>query len=171
MEYALPRRLHPLRAVRFNHVSVYADDLETSARFYEDLFGMERLPSPDFGATKVLWLRLGDQQLHLFHRETEAPPFHHFGIDVDDFERTYLEARRRGLLDDSTFGPAVRELPDGSVQMYIRDPASNLVEVDWPDASTIDRAIVTDVRKLDDDVPQAGDALLATLYHALRERD
>lgn len=158
-----------MRAVRLNHVSVYATDLEASARFYEELFGLERIPTPDFGATKVLWLRLGDQQLHLFHRETEAPPFHHFAIDVDDFERTYLEARKRGLLDASTFGRGVRELPDGSVQMYIRDPSGNLVEVDSPDVSKLDRSIVTDVRKLDDDIPQAGEALRATLYHALRE--
>ena len=29
--------------------------------------------------------------------------------------------------------PTVRELNDGSVQMYLRDPAGNLVEIDWPD--------------------------------------
>jgi len=157
-----------MRALRFNHVSIYADDLEESARFYEELFGLERLPTPDFGATAVLWLGVADQQLHLFHRETEAPVFHHFAVDVDDFERTYLEARRRGLLEDSTFGPAVRELPDGSVQMYIRDPVGNLVEVDWPDASTLDRSVVGEIARLEDEVPQVGAAAGATLYHVRR---
>jgi lactoylglutathione lyase len=157
-----------MRATRFNHVSIYADDLEASARFYEDLFGLERLPTPDFGATEVLWLRVGEQQLHLFRRETEAPVFHHFGIDVDDFERAYLEAQRRGLLDDSTFGPAVRELPDGSVQMYLRDPAGNLVEVDWPSAASLDRSVVGEIPRLEDDVRQRGDAARATLYHGRR---
>ena len=155
-------------ATRFNHVSIYADDLETSARFYEEMFALERLPTPDFRDAKVLWLALGDQQLHLFQRDTEAPEFHHFAVDVEDFERTYAEARRRGLLDDSTFGAAVRELPDGSVQMYIRDPAGNLVEVDAPDASKLDRSVVTELARLEDTVSQDRESAAATLYHARR---
>ena len=27
--------------------------------------------------------------------------------------------------------------------MYLRDPAGNLVEVNWPDASSLDRSVVT----------------------------
>ena len=41
-------------------------------RFYEELFGMERLPTPNFGL-KIRWLGLGDQQLHLFDVD-EVPP-------------------------------------------------------------------------------------------------
>ena len=37
--------------------------------------------------------------------------------------------------------------------MYLRDPGGNLVEIDWPDASTLDRSIVTDLRKLADEQP------------------
>jgi hypothetical protein len=48
--------------------------------------------------------------------------------------------------------------------MYIRDPAGNLVEIDWPDVTTIDRSVVTDIRKLDDDVRQTGESAAATLY-------
>src|SRR5438105_4867104 len=98
--------------------------MEASLRFYTDVFGMERLPSPNF-AQHVEWLRLGDQQLHLFHRETAAPEFHHIALDVDDFEAAYLKAKELGLLDEDSFGAAVRELPGGAVQMYIRDPARN----------------------------------------------
>lgn len=156
-----------MRAVRFNHVSISADDLEASARFYEELFGVERLPTPNLGGN-ILWLRLGDQQLHLFERETGPPRFHHFALDVDDFEATYLKAKKLGLLDLDTFGAPVRELPDGAVQMYIRDPAGNLVEIDWPDASTLDRSLVTDLVRLGDQWPQEGDAVRATLYHAAR---
>ncbi len=53
--------------------------------------------------------------------------------------------------------------------MYLRDPAGNLVEVDWPDVTTLDRSVVTDIRKLDDDVPQTGESHGATLYLALAE--
>lgn len=151
-----------MRATRINHVSVHAIDLEASARFYEKLFGMERLPTATF-RQRVLWLRLGDQQLHLFEGD-EAPRYHHLGIDVDDFEAVYLKAKELGVLDSDAFGATLREHPSGWVQMYLRDPAGNLVEVDWPDASSLDRSIVTEIVKLDDDVPQTGSAREATIY-------
>ena len=153
--------------MRLNHVSIHAYDLEESARFYTDVLGMERLPSPDFDHP-VVWLRLGEQQLHLFKRETLAPEFHHIGLDVDDFEAAYVMANDRAIHDTETLGPQVRELPDGSVQMYLRDPAGNLVEIDWPDASTLDRSVIMDIPKLADERPQSEEALQSTLYHAGR---
>ena len=154
-----------MRATRFNHVSVHAFDLEESLGFYMDVFGLERLPSPNF-STHVEWLRVGEQQLHLFKSENPAPRSHHFALDVDDFEAAYLKAKELELLDDETFGAAVRELPDGAVQMYIRDPSGNLVEVNWPDVSTLDRSIITGIRSVADERPQTGEAASATLYHA-----
>jgi lactoylglutathione lyase len=154
-----------VRAKRLNHVSIHASDMEESLRFYVEVFGMERLPSPNF-SQHVEWLRLGDQQLHLFKRDTPAPDFHHIALDVDDFEAAYLKAKELGLLDQDSFGASVRELPDGAVQMYLRDPAGNLVEVDWPDISTLDRDVVTNITRLADERPQTGDAARAALYHA-----
>jgi len=158
-----------VRAKRLNHVSIHANDMEESLRFYIDVFGMERLPSPDF-SQHVEWLRLGEQQLHLFLRETPAPEFHHIALDVDDFEAAYLKAQELGLLDEDAFGAGVRELPDGAVQMYIRDPAGNLVEIDWPDVTTLDRSVIGTIRRIEDERPQTGEAARATLYHAAGER-
>jgi catechol 2,3-dioxygenase-like lactoylglutathione lyase family enzyme len=103
-----------MRATRFTHVSIHADDLEESARFYVDLFGMRRVPAPDF-EHPVVWLEVGDQQLHLFHRDTPAPEFHHIGLDVDDFEAAYTVALERGLFDRDAWSPNVRVLNDGAV--------------------------------------------------------
>jgi catechol 2,3-dioxygenase-like lactoylglutathione lyase family enzyme len=138
--------------------------MEASLRFYIEVFGMERLPSPNF-AQHVEWLRLGEQQLHLFESESPAPRSHHFALDVDDFEAAYLKAKELDLLDADAFGASVRELPGGAVQMYLRDPAGNLVEVDWPDISTLDRDIVTDISRVADERPQTGEAAQARLYH------
>jgi lactoylglutathione lyase len=151
-----------VRATGFNHVSLHVVDMDESLRFYTEVFGMERIPSPSF-KMPVEWLRLGDQQLHLFERETPAPDFHHIALTVDDFEAVYLKANELGIID-RTLAPDVRELPDGSVQMYVRDPAGNLVEVDWPDAKTLDRSVVSGLRKLADEVPQTGEALEARLF-------
>ena len=58
----------------------------------------------------------------------------------------------------------MRELNDGAVQMYLRDPAGNLVEVNWPDVSTLDRSVVTDIVSIADERPQSDEALRARLY-------
>ena len=144
-------------------MSIQAVDMEESVRFYTEMFGMERVPTPNFG-NPVVWLQLGEQQLHLFVREGDVPRYHHFGIDVDDFEAVYRLAKERGLLDRRMGRDAIRSHPTGWVQMYLRDPAGNLVEVDWPDVSTLDPAVAREIGKLADSQPQTGDAARATLY-------
>lgn len=138
-------------------------------RFYTEVFGMEKIPTYNF-AFPVQYLRLGDLQLHLFERESDAPAFHHIGINVDDFQGAYFKAKELGILERESFFEDMYELPDGSVQMYVRDPAGNLVEIDWPDVTTLDRGVLTDLKKLDDSVPQTGDALRATLYLETADR-
>jgi hypothetical protein len=54
----------------------------------------------------------------------------------------------------------------GWVQMYIRDPAGNLVEIDWPDIESLNAATRGDIVPLESTVPQEGDAAVATLYHS-----
>ena len=152
-----------MRATRINHVSISATDLEESTRFYVDVFGMRRVPAPDF-EHPVVWLELGDQQLHLFGRDTPAPDYHHIGFEVDDFETAYKIACERGLFDKDAWSPDVRVLNDGAVQMYLRDPAGNLVEINWPDASTLDRSVVTAMRHISDERPQSEEAMRASLY-------
>ena len=156
-------------ALSLNHVSVHANDLEESAAFYVELFGMVPIARPNF-AFPGRWLRVGGQQLHLFVREeATAPIFHHMAIDVDDFETVYTKVRDRGLFDRDTFGGEIIVLPDGAVQMYLRDPAGNILEVDWPSIDALDPAVVGEIRRLADSVPQTAESREATLYHQLRE--
>lgn len=161
-------KLAVVRATGFNHVSVHALNLEESVRFYTDVCGMEKIATYTF-AFPVQYLRLGDLQLHLFERETPAPEFHHIGIDVDDFEGAYLKAQELGILDSSAFYSDIYELPDGAVQMYVRDPAGNLVEFDWPDVDSLDRSVLPAIKKLSDTVEQTVEGLRSTLYLALHE--
>ena len=152
-----------MRATSFNHVSIHADNLEQSVRFYTEVLGMEKIPTYNF-AFPVQYLRLGELQLHIFEREAPAPAYHHIGIDVDDFEEAYERARDLGVLERESFFEDMYELPDGSVQMYVRDPAGNLIELDWPDVTTLDRSRLPELKRLGDSVPQTGDALNASLY-------
>jgi len=150
-------------ATSFTHVSIHAIDMEESLRFYATMFEMERVVSPDFDQ-RVEWLALGDQQLHLILSDGPAPAHHHFGLDVDDFAAVYRAAVERGAFDSTTFSASVRELNDGSVQMYLRDPAGNLVEVNCRNAAKVDRSVVTEIRRVSDGRPQSAEAMRARLY-------
>lgn len=152
-------------ATGFNHVSIRARELERSVRFYEDVFGMERIPTYDFDAP-TQYLRVGDLQLHVFERgdPSDPVPLHqHLAIDVDDLEAVFLRARDLGVLDD-TFGDPIVELPDGSVQLYLRDPAGNLVEVNWPDVTTLDDSVVRPIKRHVERVEQSEEGMRASLY-------
>jgi lactoylglutathione lyase len=154
-----------MRATRINHVSLNAVDIEESGRFYQEVFGMERLPTPNFGFP-VYWLRLGDTQLHLFQTGTLAGGNHHVGIEVDDFEGVFRELERRGLLPEEGFFSNMYEMPDGAVQMYFRDPGGNLVEVDHPDVSKLDRSLFGErLKRLEELEPQGAENRLSTLFN------
>jgi|SRR5215216_5270293 len=154
-----------MRTTGFTHVSVHAHDLDESVRFYQELFDMEEIPAPDF-PFPVRWLRVGDLQLHLFQSEEAAPQAHHFGLDVDDFEATYRKAQELGVVEGEGYFSKVYELPDGAVQLYLRDPAGNMVEANWPDVSTLDRSVVTSIEKVD---AETHEAVKATLYLSRQE--
>jgi catechol 2,3-dioxygenase-like lactoylglutathione lyase family enzyme len=128
---------------RINHVSVNALDLQESVDFYVDLLGAEPIATPNFGIP-VQWLALGRTQLHLFERDIRPTSHHHFGITVDDLERVYRAAERRDAFDDEAFKNRLVELPGDVVQLYLRDPAGNLVEID---ADGVDR-LPDDMRAL-----------------------
>jgi catechol 2,3-dioxygenase-like lactoylglutathione lyase family enzyme len=136
-----------MRATGFTHVSIGARDLEESVRFYEDFFGMEEVPAPDFTGP-VRWLRVGDLQLHPFQDESSAPIGHHFALDVDDFGAAFKKAPETEARVKGGNYSTIRELPDGSVQMYLRDPAGNLVEVNWRNANTLDRGLIGEIQKI-----------------------
>jgi catechol 2,3-dioxygenase-like lactoylglutathione lyase family enzyme len=121
---------------RINHVSVNARDLGESVAFYTDLFGAEPLPTPNFGFP-IQWLALGRTQLHLFERDIQPSSSHHFAITVDDLEPVYRAAERRGAFERETFRNHLIELPGDVAQLYLRDPAGNLVEVDAPGAARL----------------------------------
>ncbi len=152
-----------VRALALNHVSIPARDLEESARFYESLFGLERLPTPTF-SIDVVWMRLGDLQLHLFQEGENSPTrFHHFGVEVDDFEAFYTRVGELGIRDPAWVS-SIYVLPSGEVQLYLRDPTGNLVEIVWHDVETLDRTVVNDLRRLADDVPQRPGSERASLF-------
>ena len=152
-----------MRATRLNHVSVRADDLEESAAFYEGVFGMQRLPTPRFAAP-LLWMRLGDLQIHLFQRDTQSPEFEHFALEVDDFEAVYRRTEELGAHDRVTHGHHLLRLADGGVQLYLRDPAGNLVEIVCRSDTGLSPELRAEMVNRMDKYPQTDEQRSATLF-------
>ena len=122
---------------------------------------MERIATPIFD-TPVQWLRVGDLQLHLFLESDGKPPArHHLGLTRDDFEAAYEAVQAH---TSAEWGAQLVELPSGQLQLYFRDPAGNLIELNWPDASTLDRSRYPQLRRLVDVTPQSEESLTAVLY-------
>jgi catechol 2,3-dioxygenase-like lactoylglutathione lyase family enzyme len=149
-----------VRATGLNHVSIAARDLEESTRFYEEVLGLERIATPRF-ASPVQWLRIGDLQLHLFLDDGPAPKRHHLGLTIDDFDAAYEAVKARA---SDTWGWELVELPSRQVQLYFRDPADNLIELNWHDAELLDRSKYPELRRLTDHIAQGPENEGAELY-------
>jgi catechol-2,3-dioxygenase len=130
-----------MKVTGFNHLSIGTKNLAESVKFYETVLGMQTIPSYNFGF-KTKYLRCGDLQLHA----------------------AYDAAKAMGALDSTAFRNPVNELPDGCVQMYLRDPAGNLIEIDWPDVGTLDRARIPEMKLLTEFAEQNEEGLAASLY-------
>lgn len=157
---------------RINHVTLVVQNLEEACTFYEQEFGLEALPAfkLDFPAQ---FYRINDeQQLHLTEWE-DKPSFRgHVCFQVNDFNRVFYRMREQGRIDTSPWGK-VRRLPDGAMQMFVRDPSDNLVEISCAPGTEIDEAIFEDKEFVQGDgifVSNRNDARGlqsddATLYH------
>jgi len=148
--------------VRVSHVSLRAIDLEASVQFYEKLFGAKRLATPNFGFPTA-WLQLGSSQIHLFQRGLGYDREAHFAFEVDRFDDIYARAKDMQCFDDSR-GYHLFEINNHEVQLYLRDPSMNLVEVDWPDIRTLPESIRAEARLRLAKIPQDEEALRGTLF-------
>jgi catechol 2,3-dioxygenase-like lactoylglutathione lyase family enzyme len=150
-------------SLRINHVSINALDLRESVDFYVELLGATPIATPNFGIP-VQWLALGRTQLHLFERDLEPTSHHHFGITVDDLEPVYRAAERHNAFDDIAFHNRLVELPGDVVQLYLRDPAGNLVEIDSPGAARLPGDMRAELKSLWDFNPHTGEQMQARLF-------
>jgi glyoxylase I family protein len=131
-----------LSELLLHHVSLPVRNVEISTKFYEELFGLSRLPRPNFGIDGV-WLSCGNGQIHLV-ANPEAGTFRdnkgidiadvHFAFRTDDFEAMVQKLAERGFSatlpqDDPKWILLIREGLAGFPQLYLLDPDRNTIEV------------------------------------------
>jgi catechol 2,3-dioxygenase-like lactoylglutathione lyase family enzyme len=136
--------------VSLNHVSLCARDVEESAAFFVELLGADELPHHNAGV-QVRWLRVGEQQLHLIGvPDWEPPRYQHVGFAVADFPRVYDFVMERGAEETDTFGHHLLELPSGQIQLFLKDPTGNLIEINASSKADIGDRAAADLRRLED---------------------
>lgn len=118
-----------------NHVAIHVQDLETSARFYTDVLGLERMdtqPSPT-----IIWLETGGFELHLIGGRTQpvqVPREVHLAFRVSDLQpvTARLDANRIAWGNFGGEAKAVSKRVDGVLQIYLRDPDGYWIELNQP---------------------------------------
>ncbi|MFM8356814.1 MAG: VOC family protein [Gammaproteobacteria bacterium] len=106
-----------------HHVSINVRDVEVARQFYVDALGLEVLPRPELGVAG-LWLRAGQQEVHLLGIEGESPlAEQHFAFAVAD-----LAALRDRLGAHGVRVSEAMRIPGVCLQAFTRDPSGNLLE-------------------------------------------
>jgi catechol 2,3-dioxygenase-like lactoylglutathione lyase family enzyme len=131
------------KLTKINHVTLIVDQLETAAEFYEQEMGLEVIPAFVFDYPTAFFKINEEEQLHLTEWEDAQSFRGHICFMVDDFNPFFRRVKELGIIDTKPWGK-VRQLPDGAMQMFIRDPSGNLLEVSSPPGYKVDPTIFED---------------------------
>lgn len=133
----------PTATFRVQHINVLVDDLASAIAFYRDVVGAPLCATPEQGFPSQFFQFGPDQQLHM-NQIPDLRPFRaHFCLVVSDFVGVFRRAKAAGAIDVKPWG-RVRRLPSGNMQMFVRDPSGNLIEISCPAATVIDADILAD---------------------------
>lgn len=113
---------------RLQHVNLLVDDLAAATAFYRDVIGLELDATPEQGFPSQFFRFADGAQLHMNEAPETRPHRAHFCLVVPDFMAVFRRARAAGALDVEVWG-RIRRLPNGKLQMFVRDPSGNLVEI------------------------------------------
>lgn len=118
-----------MKVTRFHHVSVNTAGapLAEMVAFYGSVFGLVDKERPEIPGVPGHWHAVGDQELHL----VGAPPSdadidptgNHFCVAVADLDAAIAELDAAGI----EYRRAVQG--EGTVQIWINDPAGNTIEL------------------------------------------
>ncbi|MCR9064250.1 MAG: VOC family protein [Cytophagales bacterium] len=131
------------KAIGINHVALIVNNLEETSEFYEKELGLEVIPAFLFDYPTAFFKINDTQQLHLTEWEDTYSFRGHVCMQVDDISTIFWRMKELGVIDTSPWGK-VRQLPDGPIQMFVRDPSGNLVELSSAPGSAIDPKIFED---------------------------
>ncbi len=142
-----------IRVLELHHcgVRVQPGKLDVMNRFYTDVLGLSPdLKRPEIPDIPGSWMFVGPEgqpttQIHIIERDS-APPWaksaerdptrFHVALAVDDIQKTRDELDRLG----ADYWVIEQLVARGSVQIYLNDPAGNLIELHEIGKCQCDRA-------------------------------
>jgi catechol 2,3-dioxygenase-like lactoylglutathione lyase family enzyme len=83
-----------------HHVHIFASDIGSSVKFYEDFFGGNVILDMELAGARNVFMSIGSGRLHFY----DQPPknagrgsIHHFGIQTDDIEEIINKMKSKGI--------------------------------------------------------------------------
>jgi catechol 2,3-dioxygenase-like lactoylglutathione lyase family enzyme len=125
------------------HVNLMVDDLDAAVAFYTDILGLQLAPTPELGFPAQFIAVNEYQELHLNRLDDVTPERAHFCMRVADFNGVFRRAKQAGVIETRTWGHA-RRLASGVMQLFVRDPAGNLIEIACDADQPVDDDIFSD---------------------------
>jgi lactoylglutathione lyase len=119
------------------HVNVNVEDLDAAIPFYRDVLGLTLDETPDQGFPCQFFKVGATQQIHMNEMRDERQFRGHFCLVVPDFMAVFARAKAGNVIDVAPWGK-VRQLPNGKMQMFVRDPSGNLIEIASSSSESID---------------------------------
>ncbi|HUZ76821.1 MAG TPA: VOC family protein [Chloroflexota bacterium] len=119
-----------IRVLKLHHANIRLQTQEQAADFYGRVLGLQRDPSMPFEQRRVIWWNTADgSQLHTPIGEavntmpSGQPIGDHFALAVEDVEEAKRTLQAEGIAFDE------QVLPGRGLQLFVHDPAGNLVEL------------------------------------------
>ena len=125
---------------RIHHINLMVDDLGRAVEFYGTALGLVAVPTPEMGFPAQFFDINEMQQIHVNELPDVTPERSHFCLRVDDFTDQFRRMKALGAIETKTWGK-IRRLPSGVMQMFVRDPAGNLIELSCEADQYVDPAI------------------------------
>ena len=121
----MPDKDDSIRLKAVNHLTYNVKDKDRALRFWEDVLGVQRIPSQVDGE-HILWLQLPSGTMVHLVENSDAPsvPSHHGAFEVDDIDAS--QAHIRGLGVETT---EIATRHDGQRNFFLNDTEGNRIEI------------------------------------------
>jgi catechol 2,3-dioxygenase-like lactoylglutathione lyase family enzyme len=128
---------------RIQHVNLMVEDLEAAVEFYTGVLGLGLAPTPELGFPAQFVAVDEFQELHLNRLDDATPERAHFCLRVPDFNAVFRRAKAADAIETGTWGHA-RRLASGVMQLFVRDPSGNLIEIACDPDQIVDDDVLAD---------------------------